>query len=1263
MFYTPIHIINRLVRQSLYRLVLLLCAQMFICLQAANACTLVCNNNISVALPANGIAVIPPAMIMEGGSTTCTDLGVEVFDNNGNPIGDSVDCSHVGLTLTAHLIDLNTNNFCASSITILDAIEPILTCPDIFILCNAPAHPDSIGYPTATDNCKTFTNADLSYTENIVDLPCFTTHNGNAVTARIDRTWTAVDDSNNSTTCVQNIYLLRSLLSDVVFPPNRDGFAAPKLTCSIDDPNDLQAAGEPLLGGRPIDNAGLCEILIYFSDQNFPLCGGGSRILREWVAFDICTNNQISEVQIIDTEDAIDPEIICPADIGVSTDPNLCTATVLLPAATATDECSNVTITAAWAFGTGLGPHAGVTVGTHLVTYTATDDCGNSSICNIEVTVEDTSPPTPVCENNLSVSLLPDGTARVNAPVFDEGTNDNCAIDRFEVSRDGLPFAAFVDFTCLDLNNPVTVQFRAFDIYGLSNDCWVEVTVNDNFAPSISCPADLSINCEQDPEDLTLVGEATTSEACSLDTLFYTDQVNVTCGNGTINRTWTAIDGTGNSSTCTQVITVVDNNNFTVNFPPDVTIDLCSNSTNPSNTGSPLLMGESCRNVEVTYSDQVFTSPLYCYSIIRNWVVIDWCDYDPNAGNNNGYYTHGQIIEVFDNSNPTISCPVDMIVQDLSANCAGVLVTVPLANAVDCDPNVTITNDSPYASANGEDASGFYPHGLHTITFTAEDNCGNTASCTMEIEVVDGLAPTVTCLNGVTANIGTGGVVNINPAMVLGNAFDNCTNSNDLIIDVIPSTFTCNETGIQNITVTATDQDGNVGNCMTTITINDPNNLCNGGTVTIGGKVSQENGVEMIDIEMNISGGQTGMIQTDQNGDYDFVNLASGANYTVTPERDNFHANGVTTFDLVVIQQHILGIAPLSSPYKMIAADANNSGSITTFDIIQIRQIILGILVNYPANNSWRFVESSFVFPNPSNPWQTAFPEQTTFNNQMVDEMDTDFVAVKIGDINNSAGANSLTGESMARSANELIHWSVENQSFSEGEDLEVLFKSDDALDDLMSMQCAMQFENESLELIGVSDYHLENLDAHNFGFKQSSKGLIKFSWDQAQGMNVASGEALFSIKFKALRDGELTDVLSINDEVMANEVYDLYFIESSLALNFTVQMNDEEIEVVEEQMEEMGPEISENFVGQNYPNPVRFETRIPLQLKEDALVELNIYDAQGKLLNKKSLAVSQGEQEILLTKEDIKLENGIAIYTIKINDEKTVSKKMILAQ
>ena len=50
---------------------------------------------------------------------------------------------------------------------------------------------------------------------------------------------------------------------------------------------------------------------------------------------------------------------------------------------------------------------------------------------------------------------------------------------------------------------------------------------------------------------------------------------------------------------------------------------------------------------------------------------------------------------------------------------------------------------------------------------------------------------------------------------------------------------------------------------------------------------------------------------------------------------------GVTTYDRILITQHILGVKSLGSPYQILAADVNRSRSVTTLDLIQLRKIAL----------------------------------------------------------------------------------------------------------------------------------------------------------------------------------------------------------------------------------------------------------------------------------------------------------------------------------
>ena len=139
-------------------------------------------------------------------------------------------------------------------------------------------------------------------------------------------------------------------------------------------------------------------------------------------------------------------------------------------------------------------------------------------------------------------------------------------------------------------------------------------------------------------------------------------------------------------------------------------------------------------------------------------------------------------------------------------------------------------------------------------------------------------------------------------------------------------------------------------------------------------------------------------IMSDSNGYYEISPLESGGNYVVTPEKNVDPLNGVTTYDLVLISQHILQIDTLDSPYKIIAADANNSGSVSTLDLVELRKLILFIESGFPNNTSWRFVDAEYVFPNPLNPWETSFPEVFSINDLPMGLTEANFIAIKIGD-------------------------------------------------------------------------------------------------------------------------------------------------------------------------------------------------------------------------------------------------------------------------
>ena len=179
-------------------------------------------------------------------------------------------------------------------------------------------------------------------------------------------------------------------------------------------------------------------------------------------------------------------------------------------------------------------------------------------------------------------------------------------------------------------------------------------------------------------------------------------------------------------------------------------------------------------------------------------------------------------------------------------------------------------------------------------------------------------------------------------------------------------------------------------------------------TGKISGRLADPAGNGLGDANVVLSGASGGSWSevTDANGNYEF-DVPLGDTYTIDPYSNVYPLNGVTTFDAVLITQYIDGILDFSSPYLIIASDADCSNSVNLADTIEIRKLILGIYTNFPCAGSYRFVSADYVFPDPFTPF--PFPETIVVNNLSGDVSDQDFIGIKIADINGSSSV-SVTG-------------------------------------------------------------------------------------------------------------------------------------------------------------------------------------------------------------------------------------------------------------
>ncbi len=977
-------------------------------------CSLTCNDGLQISLDATGQVLITPQLIAPNAAASCPGtLQLKLFTPQGLLIpGNTLNCDHIGQAITAQVKHLTSGNSCEGTLEVRDFLPPIVTCPDKFVFCNQDPSPANLGLPAMTDNCTPVGNLTYYYFDNAESLDCGTLQNGVPVTKRIDRTWSVEDAYGNPKECLQRIWIKHITLANVTFPPNLDGLVNPSLNCG-QDPNDLALAGQPTVEGVPVENSPDCEFGVTFSDQVIGICPpAGYSVLRTWTAVDFCSGQIVNRLQIIRVEDKTPPAIAALPDLTVGTDGFLCSGTVEFPPAEVNDDCSAVTVVPSWSFGSGFGPFPGVPAGTHLVTYTATDACNNSATTTFSVTVIDAGPPAAICASGIQVSLSAGGTGSVNAAVVDGGSFDNCSPVVLDIGRNDSVFTPSIPVSCVDLGTPLLLTLRVTDAAGLENFCEAEVTVRDFLKPQIQCPANLTLTCLQDPYDLQLTGMATASDNCLLQGIEFTDISNLSaCNTGTLTRTWKATDAGGNSKTCVQQIIVQAVNTVNVAFPPDVTVSACSDpaAVLPPATGEPLTGGTHCTPLSVTYLDQVFDDApgTACYTILRAWKVVDFCIYDPN-NDSLGVWEQIQKIDIVDDMPPAMVLPADMTLNADFPDCTA-RVTLPDIVATDCTGPVAVAHDAVYADAPGANASGFYPPGTHQVVFTAADTCGNVAQQTLTITVADLMPPKAVCMTGLNLELDTSGAASLDPAALDGGSSDFCTPAGSLALVVQPNAFTCQSPDTQLVVLTVTDAAGNSAACSATVTLTDPFGACQPPPppdYQVEGNIRLETGKPVAEIPVTLSGdGFTAVAECAADGHYVFEDVPAGNYYTLRPENNAKWLNGLTTFDLVLITKHILGLDTLDTPFQLIAADANRSGTVTTFDIVQFRKVILGLADTVPGNTSWRFVDASYVFPDPANPFGAVFPEKITAGNLTGNQAQRDFTAVKLGDINNSADA------------------------------------------------------------------------------------------------------------------------------------------------------------------------------------------------------------------------------------------------------------------
>ncbi len=721
----------------------------------AQTCAPVCKH-LNISLDQNCEATVLIGSVLDSSGCVNGDFTIQLEYTDGTPVPTSPVLHRTELgTIVAVITDTISGNSCWSFLTVEDKLGPSIDCSnDTFSCFELPNYPP----PIVSDNC--FNPNEISLEIIGMTPPVNYGCNSEDFISYQVITWQATDGSGMTAQCDQTVYIERIDTSLIAFPDHHLEINNTALSCDINydlDSNgvlDWELTGYPTYDGYPLYPGVYpdCNLTVLFQDTDFGTVDCKHKIMRLWTVREwYCTYElELSVPQLIEIVDTTNPVIVCPGDLTVTTTPGDCDAQVYLPDADATDNCSAIegydvniydNTGALYAYLPSNGGLVSLPVGHYRALYTVFDECWNTDTCSIWVDVVDDTPPIAICDQHTVVSLTNNGKARAPAHVFDDGSWDECGIDRFEVARMfpacgyNTAFHDFIEFSCCDIGpDPVMVVFRVWDKANNYNDCMVEAIIQDKIAPIIVCPPDITISCTfpynlgdldasfgkvvaldsfnqlnhplLDPRDDIIIddpdnppyngpvnwgkdGYAVGSCGVTIADTFttYLNQ----CGTGYIRRIFTVTNSSGMQRSCYQYIYVEDFTPFnyqTIDWPDDITVTGgCGGDVDPSNTGVPTFDYADCELVGI--SDPVdwvfnFNDPdnPACFKILRTWKVIDWCNYNDLTGE--GIWDDTQIIKVINTGGPDITGCDDVSVCSQDPDCVSTHVDVSISASDDC---------------------------------------------------------------------------------------------------------------------------------------------------------------------------------------------------------------------------------------------------------------------------------------------------------------------------------------------------------------------------------------------------------------------------------------------------------------------------------------------------------------------------------------------------------------------------------------------------
>ncbi|MCK9639665.1 MAG: HYR domain-containing protein [Prolixibacteraceae bacterium] len=395
------------------------------------------------------------------------------------------------------------------------------------------------------------------------------------------------------------------------------------------------------------------------------------------------------------------------------------------------------------------------------VTFSASDQCGNVTSVNSNISVIDTQAPVfTSCPANLTVNTDAGKCYATGVNLGVPTATDNCSS------------VTITNNAPVQLPTGVNlVTWTATDACGNKTTCAQTVTVKDNINPVITCPATvtqtaLAGNCSL--SNVTIPAPVS-SDNCSVVTQKWT-MGGVTIGSspamgindvsgqsfnvGITTVTYTLADGAGNQASCSFDVWIKDLNKpvVTSGCPSDITMSADPGLCNALVTVPKLVVNDPCNEgytVKNSFNNTDNASGTYPVGVTTvNWTITD-------ASGNSTLCV--QKITVNDKS-PNLSCPANITVNaDFEkAFASNVAIAAPVYGD-DC-PGLSLiwsmtgatSGNSPTTGVNIFPSPSIFNLGITTIQYNATDANGHTAICSFTVTVLS--KPDINCQPDISKN-------------------------------------------------------------------------------------------------------------------------------------------------------------------------------------------------------------------------------------------------------------------------------------------------------------------------------------------------------------------------------------------------------------------------------------------------------------------------------------------------------------------------------